>query len=153
MSTPRLPAPRSSAAPMTATESTRERLNGRAATLRRQGEVAQLVEHTAENRGVAGSIPALAMRRAPGGAPPFSLSRRRLEPSTTGGGLPGGTHLVPHLDGGEGRVRIIPASAPPAAHVAGPKGSAAARRSSPRSSASSGVASERRAQPLPEGPN
>ena len=33
------------------------------------GEVAQLVEHTAENRGVAGSIPALAMRGAPGGAP------------------------------------------------------------------------------------
>src|SRR5438034_10201532 len=31
-----------------------------AATLRRPGEVAQLVEHTAENRGVAGSIPALA---------------------------------------------------------------------------------------------
>ena len=30
------------------------------ATLRRSGEVAQLVEHTAENRGVAGSIPALA---------------------------------------------------------------------------------------------
>jgi hypothetical protein len=27
------------------------------------GEVAQLVEHTAENRGVAGSIPALAMNR------------------------------------------------------------------------------------------
>jgi hypothetical protein len=27
-----------------------------------RGEVAQLVEHTAENRGVAGSIPALAMR-------------------------------------------------------------------------------------------
>ena len=29
-------------------------------TLDRLGEVAQLVEHTAENRGVAGSIPALA---------------------------------------------------------------------------------------------
>src|SRR5262249_26096875 len=32
----------------------------RAATLEALGEVAQLVEHTAENRGVAGSIPALA---------------------------------------------------------------------------------------------
>jgi hypothetical protein len=31
------------------------------ATLRAPGEVAQLVEHTAENRGVAGSIPALAI--------------------------------------------------------------------------------------------
>ena len=30
------------------------------ATLGRRGEVAQSVEHTAENRGVAGSIPALA---------------------------------------------------------------------------------------------
>src|SRR5215218_1945027 len=30
------------------------------ATLGARGEVAQLVEHTAENRGVAGSIPALA---------------------------------------------------------------------------------------------
>src|SRR5439155_6733585 len=32
-----------------------------AATLGARGEVAQLVEHTAENRGVAGSIPALAI--------------------------------------------------------------------------------------------
>src|SRR3954447_21592185 len=31
-----------------------------AATIRARGEVAQLVEHTTENRGVAGSIPALA---------------------------------------------------------------------------------------------
>jgi hypothetical protein len=31
----------------------------------RLGEVAQLVEHTTENRGVAGSIPALAMRGSP----------------------------------------------------------------------------------------
>ena len=38
-----------------------ENLTGRAATLSRLGEVAQLVEHTAENRGVAGSIPALAI--------------------------------------------------------------------------------------------
>jgi hypothetical protein len=29
------------------------------------GEVAQLVEHTTENRGVAGSIPALAIRKRP----------------------------------------------------------------------------------------
>ena len=33
----------------------------RAQTARLRGEVAQLVEHTAENRGVAGSIPALAI--------------------------------------------------------------------------------------------
>src|SRR5919106_5133277 len=33
----------------------------RSATLSRRGEVAQSVEHTAENRGVAGSIPALAI--------------------------------------------------------------------------------------------
>src|SRR3954468_6318439 len=32
-----------------------------AATIRARGEVAQLVEHTTENRGVAGSIPALAI--------------------------------------------------------------------------------------------
>jgi hypothetical protein len=32
------------------------------------GEVAQLVEHTAENRGVAGSIPALAIARSKSGA-------------------------------------------------------------------------------------
>ena len=35
-------------------------VTAREATLRCRGEVAQLVEHTAENRGVAGSIPALA---------------------------------------------------------------------------------------------
>ena len=35
-------------------------VTAREATLRCLGEVAQLVEHTAENRGVAGSIPALA---------------------------------------------------------------------------------------------
>src|SRR6185436_15248999 len=35
------------------------------ARLRGRGEVAQLVEHTAENRGVAGSIPALATRLCP----------------------------------------------------------------------------------------
>jgi hypothetical protein len=34
------------------------------ATLSRLGEVAQSVEHTAENRGVAGSIPALAIAMA-----------------------------------------------------------------------------------------
>jgi hypothetical protein len=33
----------------------------REARLSARGEVAQSVEHTAENRGVAGSIPALAM--------------------------------------------------------------------------------------------
>jgi hypothetical protein len=38
-------------------------LVGSAATLGFLGEVAQLVEHTAENRGVAGSIPALATDR------------------------------------------------------------------------------------------
>jgi hypothetical protein len=32
-----------------------------AATITARGEVAQLVEHTTENRGVAGSIPALAI--------------------------------------------------------------------------------------------
>ena len=37
--------------------------NGGAARLVARGEVAQLVEHTAENRGVAGSSPALAMIR------------------------------------------------------------------------------------------
>jgi H+/gluconate symporter-like permease len=36
-------------------------------TLGRQGEVAQSVEHTAENRGVAGSIPALAIVAAGAG--------------------------------------------------------------------------------------
>src|SRR3982750_723354 len=36
------------------------------ATLDRRGEVAQLVEHTTENRGVAGSIPALAISGRPG---------------------------------------------------------------------------------------
>jgi hypothetical protein len=36
----------------------------------RPGEVAQLVEHTAENRGVAGSIPALATE---GVLPPLVL--------------------------------------------------------------------------------
>jgi hypothetical protein len=35
----------------------------RQAKLSRPGEVAQLVEHTTENRGVAGSIPALAIPR------------------------------------------------------------------------------------------
>ena len=39
---------------------------GRAGTLRCRGEVAQLVEHTAENRGVAGSSPALAIPTIPG---------------------------------------------------------------------------------------
>ena len=62
MSTPRLPAPRSSAAPMTATFLPFRSATAREATLRCRGEVAQLVEHTAENRGVAGSIPALATR-------------------------------------------------------------------------------------------
>ena len=37
-----------------------------ATTAARAGEVAQLVEHTAENRGVAGSSPALAIRRTAG---------------------------------------------------------------------------------------
>src|SRR5262245_28131065 len=69
MSTPRRPCPRSSAAPMIATGAfpfappTSASLVGvaeHAARLARQGEVAQSVEHTAENRGVAGSIPALA---------------------------------------------------------------------------------------------
>src|ERR1044072_4688302 len=41
-----------------------------------RGEVAQLVEHTAENRGVAGSIPALA------------TCRRAGEPRGAGGGQP-----------------------------------------------------------------
>jgi hypothetical protein len=40
----------------------------------RSGEVAQLVEHTAENRGVAGSIPALATFAA-GSAPAFAGMR------------------------------------------------------------------------------
>src|SRR5439155_20317660 len=44
-----------------------------AATLRPLGEVAQLVEHTAENRGVAGSIPALAI----GGLYPAHSARLR----------------------------------------------------------------------------
>ena len=67
MSTPRRPCPRSSVAPMIAISALRahaENLTGRAATLSRRGEVAQLVEHTAENRGVAGSIPALAIFEA-----------------------------------------------------------------------------------------
>jgi MFS family permease len=37
------------------------------ASLRRHGEIAQLVEHTTENRGVPGSSPGLAMVQAPGG--------------------------------------------------------------------------------------
>ena len=50
----------SSAAPMMATFLSLPSATAREATLRCRGEVAQLVEHTAENRGVAGSIPALA---------------------------------------------------------------------------------------------
>src|SRR3954453_21119558 len=73
MSTPRRPAPRSSGAPITATSRpscstvTAERLTlpVEEARLHRpppsRGEVAQLVEHSAENRGVAGSSPALAI--------------------------------------------------------------------------------------------
>ena len=49
------------------------------ATLRRRGEVAQLVEHTAENRGVAGSSPALAMICAD-----ISPARRRSRPDSSG---------------------------------------------------------------------
>ena len=82
MSTPRLPWPRSSGAPTmvtvlgvaaTAREATRSPEARRAAARRRRrdpgytslpGEVAQLVEHTAENRGVAGSSPALAIHAA-----------------------------------------------------------------------------------------
>ena len=69
MSTPRRPCPRSSAAPMIAMGRfwllfTARTLTWSAATLRCRGEVAQLVEHTAENRGVAGSSPALATREA-----------------------------------------------------------------------------------------
>src|SRR5215210_632962 len=60
MSTPRRPAPRSSAAPMMASLRSFMR---REARLSARGEVAQSVEHTAENRGVAGSIPALATLR------------------------------------------------------------------------------------------
>ena len=68
MSTPRRPCPRSSAAPMIAisrcpSSVTARNLTPTAATLRCRGEVAQLVEHTAENRGVAGSSPALAISR------------------------------------------------------------------------------------------
>ena len=49
-----------------------------AATLGAAGEVAQLVEHTAENRGVAGSSPALATRRVPFECcPRLSLGRWR----------------------------------------------------------------------------
>src|SRR5215218_11368626 len=60
MSTPRRPAPRSSAAPIMASLRSVMR---REARLSARGEVAQSVEHTAENRGVAGSIPALATLR------------------------------------------------------------------------------------------
>ncbi len=66
MSTPRRPCPRSSVAPMIAISrfarrvTTPERYRASRGTLSRRGEVAQLVEHTAENRGVAGSSPALA---------------------------------------------------------------------------------------------
>ena len=42
----------------------RVRVSRLGATLRTRGEVAQLVEHTAENRGVAGSSPALAIPRS-----------------------------------------------------------------------------------------
>jgi hypothetical protein len=45
----------------------RTRVGRLAATLATPGEVAQLVEHTAENRGVAGSIPALAISRSKSG--------------------------------------------------------------------------------------
>ena len=50
-------------------------------TLPRRGEVAQLVEHTAENRGVAGSSPALATRDELLDEAGSALgSRRRLQP-------------------------------------------------------------------------
>ncbi len=70
MSTPRRPAPKSRPAPMSATGlrdpssamPCRLTRAGRLDSLTR-GEVAQLVEHTAENRGVAGSSPALAISR------------------------------------------------------------------------------------------
>ena len=66
MSTPRRAWPRSSGAPMIDTGRSRADLPlpgapKRGATLGGRGEVAQLVEHTAENRGVAGSSPALAI--------------------------------------------------------------------------------------------
>jgi hypothetical protein len=41
-----------------------------------RGEVAQLVEHTAENRGVAGSIPALATPQYVAGVVPGQVLRR-----------------------------------------------------------------------------
>src|SRR3954447_2036383 len=64
----------------------------RAATIAKLlGEVAQLVEHTTENRGVAGSIPALAIwPAAPRRLPASSVARvpaRFASSSLTGGRL------------------------------------------------------------------
>src|SRR4051812_12561316 len=48
----------------------------RLATLSPLGEIAQLVEHTTENRGVPGSSPGLAIGRSPGNQGFFRGSRR-----------------------------------------------------------------------------
>src|SRR5690349_18981378 len=52
------------------------------ATMEPRGEVAQLVEHTTENRGVAGSIPALAILGSPCIRRSFSadVGRRKFGP-------------------------------------------------------------------------
>ena len=56
-----LPAGQAAVRPPPAATPSRTNDKRRVATLRSRGEVAQLVEHTAENRGVAGSSPALAI--------------------------------------------------------------------------------------------
>ena len=54
-----------------------------------RGEVAQLVEHTTENRGVAGSIPALAIQAAPA----LGDSTADHPGSPVGGGCSGGQQV------------------------------------------------------------
>src|SRR3990172_4523665 len=58
-----IPPPRRASRPAKPASGDQPRRQIGGATLSRLGEVAQLVEHTAENRGVAGSSPALAPRR------------------------------------------------------------------------------------------
>ena len=74
----------------------------------RPGEVAQLVEHTAENRGVAGSIPALAISAAKSGrrfAPPMMTLLRvgfRCTPMSAASRGVGSKGFVKTATGGRG---------------------------------------------------
>ena len=78
---------------------------GNLTTLSRRGEVAQLVEHSAENRGVAGSSPALATL----------VRRRSARPPDLRAGLPGGARCSSsaiHAHVGSSRVKLADRSAP-----------------------------------------